>query len=100
MFQFTLANFFDMHPSRERVATEMILGLLTGANVQIPSLASKLSGKGNFDSKQKQVYRFLKDQELPEASSARLIASTLPEGAWVLTIDERTGSLVTRYTTY
>lgn len=82
-----LLKHFSFHPSRIKTFKDIIQGLITGCSVQIPSLSKAIAGKANLCSKQKNIYRFLKEEDICEESTAKLIESILPPAPWVLAID-------------
>ena len=65
----------------------MILSLIKVRTVCLSELAAGFAWKAKTGSNEKRIHRFLKNFYFPAGHVAHFVASKLPKGQWILTMD-------------
>lgn len=73
--------------ARIMLISQMILSLIKVRTVSLSEMASGFAGKAKTDSNERRMRRFFGDFSLDPDFIALFVASKLPEGKWVVTVD-------------
>ena len=91
-----LQQLFGWNLARAKCGAAIIFGLITVRTVNLAELATTIPGNAKVDSKYKRLQRLFKEATLDFSLVAKLIASGLPEGLFILTMD-RTNWLIGKW---
>lgn len=82
-----LKKYFKINFARITLIAQMILSLIKVRTVCLSELATGFAGKAKTGSNEKRIHRFLKNFSFPAGHVAHFVASKLPKGQWILTMD-------------
>ena len=82
-----LQQIFGWNLARAKCGAAIIFGLIKVRTVNLAELATAIPGNAKVDSKYKRLQRLFKEVTLDFSLVAKLIASGLPEGLFILTLD-------------
>ena len=82
-----LSKHFIINKARLELIAQVILGLIKVRTVSLSELATAFSGNAKKASNEKRISRFLTEFNFDFSILSLFIASLLPEGQWLLTID-------------
>ena len=82
-----LKEHFPMNFARIMLISQMIIAVIKVRTVTLSEIAAGFAGKTETASNERRIRRFFKDFPLSPDFVSLFVASLLPEGKWLLTVD-------------